>query len=45
VRRSPTPAASDAGGFLVARETISPEALEMLNAEVEAIEELEEAEA
>lgn len=26
----------DAGGFLVARETISPEALEMVNAEIEA---------
>jgi uncharacterized membrane protein len=38
-------AIANAGGFLVARETISPEALETLNAEVEAIEELEEAEA
>ena len=38
-------AIAEAGGFLVARETIAPEALEMLNAEVEAIEELEEAEA
>ena len=26
----------DAGGFLVSRETIAPEALEMLNAELEA---------
>jgi hypothetical protein len=28
-------AIADAGGFLVARETIAPEALEMLNAELE----------
>ena len=26
----------DAGGFLISRETIAPEALEMLNAELEA---------
>jgi hypothetical protein len=29
-------AIQDAGGFLIARETVAPEALEMLNAEVEA---------
>ena len=38
-------AIANANGFLVARDYISPESLEMLNAEVEAIEEIEEAEA
>lgn len=38
-------AIANAGGFLVSRDYIVPEALEMLNAEVEAIEEIEALEA